>query len=87
MKTKEQILQQAFVGQEADIHLNIRSGYKFGHYPDSVQRTYIYASMQFFADQEKQALKDRIKKALNNFSNDKHGRIFTTEVIDLIERL
>jgi len=30
--------------------------------------------------------KEKLKNKLNNFSKDKHGRIFTTEVIDLIDK-
>jgi hypothetical protein len=45
----------------------------------------IKAAMDEYASQVLSEYKEKLKKNINNFSKDKHGRIFTHEVIELID--
>jgi hypothetical protein len=47
----------------------------------------VYAAMDTYAAQCVKEYKEKLTKRLQDFSVDKHGRIFTTEVIELIEKI
>ena len=72
MKTAEQLLKQRGL-TVSKIH--------------STEGTYSTTdAMQEYSSQQLAEFKEKLKNKLNNFSKDKHGRIFTTEVIDLIDK-
>jgi len=53
----------------------------------SIEGTYSTTdAMREYSNQQLAEFKEKLKNKLNNFSKDKHGRIFTTEVIDLIDK-
>jgi hypothetical protein len=64
----------------------IKNGWlSFDHYYQQGNKLDVLAMMDEVASESVKEYKEKLKKKLSNLSTTTHGRVFTTEVIELID--